>query len=83
MYYVYLIQSLTTGKSYVGFTSKSPDIRIKEHNGGSNSFTGSGKPWKLVYYESFLCVSCARLRERFLKTGVGKKLVKLIIEHYK
>ena len=82
MYYVYLLISLKNNKSYAGFTSKDPKIRLKEHNFGSNSFTKNNRPWKLSYYESFFCKDCAKAREKFFKTGIGKRLRKIIIENF-
>ena len=82
MFYVYLLHSLRNDKSYVGFTSKNPKLRLEEHNSGTNRFTKNNRPWGLVYYESFACEKCARNREMFLKTGVGKKLRRIIIDHF-
>ena len=82
MFYIYLLKSLKNNKSYVGFTSKNPNTRLEEHNKKSNQFTKNNGPWKLVYYETFFCEKCARERERFLKTGVGKKLKKIILDHF-
>jgi len=79
---VYLLKSLKNNKSYVGSTSKSPELRLREHNSGSNKFTRKNRPWKLIYYETFSCAKCARLREKFLKTGVGKKLKKIILQEF-
>jgi len=82
MFYVYLLKSRKNEKSYVGFSSKNPKIRLEEHNNGSNTFTKNNKPWNLIYYESFTCKECAFAREKFLKTGVGKKLVKIILNNF-
>ena len=83
MFYVYLLKSLKNNKSYIGFTSKDPKARLREHNEGTNRFTKENGPWRLIYYESFLCQRCAKNREQFLKTGVGKKLRKIIVENFK
>jgi len=82
MFYVYLLLSLKNSKTYIGFTSKNPVARLYEHNQGSNKFTKENGPWKLVYYETFTCRKCAREREAFLKTGVGKKLIKAILKNF-
>ena len=44
--------------------------------------TKGHKPFKLIYYESFICKTDAILREKFFKTSIGKKLKKLILENY-
>ena len=80
MYYVYFLKSLKNNKIYVGFTSKQLKERLVEHNQGSNKFTRNNGPWKLLYYEQFYCKQCAKLREHFFKTGVGKKIKKAIVQ---
>ncbi len=37
---------------------------------------------KLEYYEIFSCEKCARAREKFFKSGIGKTLKKLIINNF-
>jgi putative endonuclease len=82
MYFVYILKSELNGKSYTGSTSKEASKRLAEHNIGSNLWTKNNRPFKLIYYESYICKTDAILRENFLKTGVGKKLKKLILENY-
>ncbi len=82
MYNVYLLRSLKNGKAYVGFTQKDPEIRLAEHNSGSSSWTKHNGPFDLKYYESFMCKEDALRREKFLKSGVGKKLKEIILEHF-
>jgi len=79
MFYVYLLKSLKTSKSYVGFTEKEVKERLTEHNKGKNKFTKTNIPLKLVYYESYFCKIDALHREKFLKSGIGNKLVKIIL----
>lgn len=83
MYYVYILKSLSNPeKSYVGFTSRNVKIRLEEHNKGISSYTKTDMPWKLIYYESFHCQKCAEDREKFLKSGFGYRLKKMILENY-
>ena len=82
MYYVYVLKSLLNGSSYVGSTSKEAHIRLSEHNLGHNQWTKKYKPYKLIYFESYYCKKDALHREKFLKSGQGNKLIKLIIENY-
>lgn len=79
MFYVYFAKSLKNGKIYVGSTTKDPNVRVKEHNQGNNKWTKSNRPLKLIYYESFICKDDALSRERFYKTGMGKRIKKAII----
>ena len=60
-------------------TSKSPPQRIKEHNSGSNKWSNQNKPLKLLYYEVYICKEDALLREKFYKTGFGKRIKYAII----
>ncbi len=82
MYFVYIFQSLSNYKSYVGYTSKVPGLRLREHNLSSNEWTSRNKPFKLIYYESYYCKKDAIHREKFLKSGQGNKLVKIIIKSF-
>ena len=81
MYYIYFAKSLKNGKVYVGSTSKSPELRINEHNSGSNNWSSKNRPFKLLYYESYLCGQDARLREKFYKSGFGKTIKGIIIKN--
>ena len=79
MFSVYFAKSLKNNKIYVGFTDKEPDLRVKEHSQGTNSWSRKNRPFKLVYFKKYYCEKDARLRERFYKTGIGKAYKKLII----
>lgn len=81
-YFVYILVSLKTGESYTGYTSKNPKDRLEEHNKGTDPWTQANGPFKLKYFESFVCKEDARKRELFFKSGVGKKLKKIILEHF-
>lgn len=80
MFYVYFARSIKNKKVYVGCTSKEPDLRVKEHNSGSNKWTRLNGPFVLVYYETYKCIGDARLREKFYKTGIGKRIKNAIIK---
>jgi putative endonuclease len=73
MFYIYVLKSLKNGKRYVGSTSKTPEERVFEHNSGTNIFTRQNSPWELIYSESFATKSEALKREKFLKSGQGRK----------
>lgn len=80
MNYLYFARSMKNGKVYVGFTAKDPKIRVKEHNEGSNRWSSSNKPLKLIYYESYICEQDAKQREKFYKSGFGKKIKSIIVQ---
>lgn len=53
-HYVYLLKSLTTRKTYIGYTID-PYRRLRQHNGeitGGAKYTRYGKPWVLICYIS-------------------------------
>ena len=66
MYYVYILETDSEKKFYVGYTN---DLkrRLLEHNLGNNVSTKYGVPWKLAYYEAYATQAVARQRERNLK----------------
>ncbi len=76
MYTVYIIQSATTSKFYVGYTS---DIekRLLGHNGAfgisSMHTKRNSGPWKLAYREEYATKTEAIIREKFLKSGQGRE----------
>ena len=71
MFAVYVLQSTTTGKRYVGST-RNLAARLRQHNQGRVRATKGGRPWKLVYFEQFQTNREARQREIFLKSGRGR-----------
>lgn len=82
MFATYLLKSLKNGKSYIGVTEKEPNKRLAEHNTGTNEWTKRNRPFKLIYYETYHCRIDAYSREKFLKSGVGNRLVKILMEEF-
>ncbi len=72
MHYVYILQSLKDNSLYTGFTSNLKK-RISQHKNGLNPSTKYKRPLKLIYYEAYLNKGDAINREKFLKSGSGKK----------
>jgi len=74
MYYVYLLLSEVDGNFYTGSTN---DLRrrIDEHNNGSVVSTAKRRPLMLIYYEACMNEMDARKREKYLKSGMGKKYI--------
>jgi len=60
-------------------TAKIPCERLKEHNLGSNKWTRKNGPFSLLYYEKYFCKADAMQRERFYKSGFGRKIRDSII----
>lgn len=73
MFNVYVLRSISDGSRYVGQTSKTPEQRVVEHNQDKSRFTRGHQPWQLIYSERYDTRSEAIERERFLKSGQGRK----------
>ncbi|MEK7248528.1 MAG: GIY-YIG nuclease family protein [Chloroflexota bacterium] len=73
-YVVYVLESLRNGKRYIGLTSKTPEERLREHNSGSNRWTKHNRPFKHLYSEAYATKAEAAAREKFLKSGVGRRI---------
>ena len=50
--------------------------RFIEHNAGKTKSTKGFRPWILVFTEEFDSRELARNREKYLKSGIGKELIK-------
>lgn len=81
MHYVYLLLSENDGNFYTGFT-KDLKRRLEEHNSGKVKSTFKRRPLKLIYYEACISEDDARRRERYLKSGMGKKYLINRIKSY-
>ena len=75
MFIVYVLKSVRNGKRYVGYTGKNVETRLKEHNTGSNQFTKQNGPFEIYHQEIFREKTEAIKRERFLKSGQGRKFL--------
>lgn len=75
MYYIYVLRSLVDKHMYTGYTD---DLRkrFNRHNKGLISSTKQRTPFELVYYEACCNQQDATAREKFLKTGMGKRYLK-------
>lgn len=56
--------------------------RFKEHNSGKNFSTAPRRPFKLVYYEAYLLKSDAEAREKYLKTSMGRRVIRKQLANY-
>jgi len=74
---VYVLQSQKTGEYYKGITNNL-ERRLSEHNSGKNISTKGKAPWKLIYHEECVDRIIARQREKYLKSGFGRELIKNI-----
>ena len=75
MFYTYVLQSLKDKKWYTGSTNNLRK-RFKDHNEGKVYSTKGRGPFILIYYEACLNDHDARVREKYLKSGMGKRYLK-------
>lgn len=70
--YVYVLLSQKDGHFYTGCTG---DLRKRliEHRQAAVCSTKGRGPFKLIYYEACLNMKDAFAREKYLKTGMGKR----------
>lgn len=81
MFTVYVLKSLRNSKRYVGYTGKSAEKRLMEHNSGASKFTRLNKPFVLIYNETYEEKTEAIKREKFLKTGKGREFLDKVLSH--
>lgn len=81
MYWVYIMEA-EDHSWYIGQTTNLKR-RITEHQGGYGSETTNKKlGWKCVYCEGYLHHKDALGRERYLKSGAGRRFLKKQLKHY-
>lgn len=81
MYYVYVLRSEQSGRLYTGYTS---DLRkrLGEHQGQRSPYTKARGPYELIYYEACRSSSDAQMREKYLKTGMGKRYLQNRVKRF-
>ncbi|MBI5872967.1 MAG: GIY-YIG nuclease family protein [Candidatus Omnitrophica bacterium] len=72
---VYILCSKSNNRFYVGLT-EDVAVRLRQHNRGENRSTKAYRPWALVRVEEYPNKSLALKREKFLKTGIGRKVLR-------
>jgi putative endonuclease len=81
MFYTYILLSLKNKGFYTGYTANLRK-RLTEHQKGKVFSTKSRQPLKLVYYEACLNEDDARAREKYLKSGMGKRYIKNRVKRF-
>jgi putative endonuclease len=81
VFYVYVLRSESDAGLYIGFST---DLkrRLAEHTRGASFATKSRGPWKLIYYEAYLSQEDALGREKYLKSGSGRRFLRAQLRHY-
>lgn len=75
MFYTYVLRSKKDGKLYTGW-SDNLKSRLKKHNEGKVPATQNRRPFELIYYEACGNKERAIQREKYFKSGFGKKFLR-------
>ena len=81
MYFTYVLRSQKDNQFYIGFT-KDLKARIALHNSGKVRSTTGRHPLSLIYYEACLSETDAINREKYLKTGYGRRYLNNRLANY-
>ncbi len=79
MYFVYILQSLSTDRFYVGQCDHLIE-RFLEHQRGANLATRNRGPWWMPYFEIHSSRSDALKRERQIKSAKSAESIRRIIK---
>ena len=74
-FYTYVLLSSVDGMFYTGYTADLGN-RLHLHNTGKVYSTRFRHPLTLIYYEACLSRSDALAREKYLKSGMGKRYIR-------
>jgi len=80
-YYVYILESEKDEGWYTGYTSDLKK-RLTEHHAGYTKSTKYRCPLKLIYYEACRSIDDAVAREKYLKSGMGKRYIRNRLKSY-
>jgi len=80
-YYTYVLKSKKDSKFYIGWTNNLKK-RFKKHCDGKVEATSNRRPLSLIYYEVCLNKEKAIKREKYFKTGFGRRFLKGRLENY-
>jgi|SRR3989344_6026686 len=80
MFYTYVLQSRIDNKFYIGYTADLKK-RLGDHQGGKVTSTKNRRPFELVYYEACRQEIDAIMREKYFKTGFGRRFLNNRLEN--
>jgi putative endonuclease len=81
MHFTYVLLSNKDHKFYIGYTSDL-DKRINAHQEGEVQSTKSRRPFQLVYYEACNNQKDAIHREKYFKSGFGRRFLNNRLENF-
>ena len=80
-HYVYIIESLSSGQWYYGYSSEL-ERRLEGHNTGLNKSTKGRGPWKYIFIREFASKKEALSFELHLKKTRNKNYIKEKFSEY-
>jgi putative endonuclease len=75
MFYTYVLKSKLDSNLYIGWTVDLRN-RFEKHSKGLVQATRFRRPLELIYYEACLSKDKAIKREKYLKSGFGRRYLK-------
>jgi putative endonuclease len=66
---------------YIGYSANLRK-RLEQHLQGNSFATSYRGSWKLIYYEAYLEQADALGRERYLKSGAGRRFLRSQLKNY-
>ena len=78
---IYVLISSKIPRTYVGYTNNL-EKRVEEHNKGKVQATKYFQPWKILYKEITPSEKEAKQRERYWKSGAGRRNLKRILNGF-
>ena len=81
MHYVYVLRSVKDDGFYIGYSANLRK-RFEQHLQGDSPATSHRGPWTLIYYEAYIEQADAMGRERYLKSGAGRRFLKAQLANY-
>jgi putative endonuclease len=81
MHLFYVLRSIADDGFYIGYSANLRK-RFRQHSQGDSFATSYRSPWKLIYYEAYLEQADALGRERYLKSGAGRRFLKSQLKEY-
>ncbi|MFL6599387.1 MAG: GIY-YIG nuclease family protein [Chthoniobacterales bacterium] len=81
MHYVYVLRPVRDDRLYVDYSSNL-QRRLQQYSQATSFATSHRGPWKLIYYEAYLERSDAPGREKYLKSGAGRRFLRAQLKNY-
>ena len=82
MFWTYILENQNDKSWYIGYTSNLKQRLAAHQAGEGGQTTGRKHGWKLMYCEGYLSEQDAKGRERYLKSGSGRKYLQKQLVHY-